>query len=66
MQEKHVYIYQGSVFSFNREVSHNWKASTTAASEKQARNNLLFRARKMLGLAPHAKLSLTGKLELCE
>lgn len=59
--ERRVYQYRGSVLCFGREVCRNWVAQTTAVSEKEAISNLLFRAKKELGLVPNAKLTLSGK-----
>lgn len=57
----YVYSYKGSVMRYGREVLRNWSAQTTAKSEKQAINNLLFQARLLLKLEAKTKLELSDK-----
>lgn len=59
--EKKVYEFYGSVMLFGKEVRRNWRAQTIAISEKQAINNLLFQARKLLKLGPRTKLELSAR-----
>lgn len=61
-KEKIEYSYKGDVLSFGRVVYRNWKARTYAVSEKKALSNLAFQYKNVNGLAPHAKITLSGKL----
>lgn len=63
-KEKVRYNYEGSVLLFDREVASKWKGSTMAVSEKQARNNLAFQAKRMLDIPPRSPVSLPGTLKL--
>ena len=54
-----LFVYKGPVFKFDKEVIRNWTAITEAPSKEKALNNLTFRAKKVLNLAPHAKLKLS-------
>lgn len=56
------YTYEGAVSQFGRITVPNWKSLTFAASEKQARSNFQFQAKRMLGLAPQSKVDLPGRL----
>lgn len=58
MAEKKRYTYIGPIFVFDSQVSPKWSATTWAVSEKQAKSNLLFRAKKAFGYNQGAKLSL--------
>lgn len=55
---KHLFRYTGCLFQFGKLVASNFDASTYAVSEKQARNNILFQAKKFLNLVPSAKVEL--------
>lgn len=57
------YEYSGSVLMFDRIVANNWTASTKATSEKKARSNLAYQYKRDNGLAPHAKITLPGKIK---
>lgn len=58
------YTFCGSILRFGRPVKTNWRTTTVAASEKQARNNLKFRAKKMLKLGASAAVELEGKFQV--
>ncbi len=61
--KKKKFSFKGSIVSnFEKELARNWVAVTFAVSEKQAFNNLSFRAKKELGLAASAKIKLVGKM----
>ena len=61
---KQQYIYEGPVMKFDSCIERKWSASTFAASEKQARNNLSYRYKKERGFTPQTLIKLPGKLEL--
>lgn len=56
------YAYDGPVMEFERCVSHRWKSTTYAASEKKARSNLAYQFKKQNNKLPNAKIVLPGKL----
>lgn len=56
------YQYDGPVMEFDTCVSHRWKASTYAVSEKKARSNLAFQFKKKNNRVPNTKITLPGKL----
>ena len=58
------YEYTGPVMEFDSCVDRYWKASTWAPSEKKALSNLTYRYKKDHNRAPHAKITLPGKLVL--
>lgn len=58
------YFYEGPVMNFNQCFISKWKGETTASSEKKAKSNLIYRCKQENGLAPNAKLSLPGKLQI--
>lgn len=58
------YSYNGPVLEFDRCIAHKWKGETMAVSEKKAVSNLTFQFKRSNNKAPHAKISLPGKLEL--
>lgn len=62
IKQKTRYNYEGSVLLFNREVASKWKGSTMAVSEKQARNNLAFQAKRMLDIPARSPITLPGRL----
>ena len=55
---KHLFRYTGGLFQFGKLVASHFEASTYAVSEKQARNNILFQAKKHLNLVPSARVEL--------
>jgi hypothetical protein len=57
-----LYSYDGPVFEFERIVDNHWKASTRAVSEPKARSNLAHQFKVATGRAPHAKITVPGKL----
>lgn len=58
------YRYSGPVMEFNRCIVFNWKAETSASSEKKARSNLAYRFKKENNRTLNSSIKLTGKLEL--
>lgn len=60
------YIYSGPVMQFERIVAPKWSAETSAVSEAKARSNLIFQYKKLVGLAPYAKITLPGKVMRAE
>jgi hypothetical protein len=65
-KERYIYQYSGSVKQFDRIVIEHFEATTTAVSAKQALNNIAFRAKRKLGLAPNAKIELTAKIQVID
>ena len=47
---------------FNICAASNWRGITYAVSEDKARSNLAYQAKKLLGKAPYAQVTLPGKL----
>lgn len=60
------YRYCGPVKEFGNIVNNKWEATTTAFSEKKARNNLIYRYKREHGKSPDCKITLPGKLTLLE
>lgn len=58
------YQYEGPVMSFDTCVHHKWTATTSAASEKKAKSNLVYRYKREHGLLPSASIRLPGKVIL--
>ena len=58
------YQYNGPVVQFGKCTANNWKATTMAASEAQARNNFAYRYKKENGLMPYAKITLPGQISV--
>ena len=56
------YFYDGPIMVFDKCVASEWKAATTAVSEKQARNNLTYQAKQYLGKVTSARVTLPGKI----
>lgn len=55
--------YEGTVKSFNTVLTNNWKGTTRAKSEKQARSNLIYQYKKQHDLdVRSAKISLPGRV----
>lgn len=57
------YTYSGPVLEFGRVICQNWSGTTTAPSEKKARNNLAYRFKKQYNKTPDCKIELPGKIE---
>lgn len=58
------YFYSGPVMAFDNCINPKWEASTSASSEKQARNNLTFQYKRQHKLAPDSNIRLTGKIRV--
>ena len=58
------YIYQGPIVLFGRCVANNWKAETFAESEKKARSNLSYQAKKACNISASSKVTLPGKIKI--
>ena len=54
------YSYEGPVLYFDRAVIHRWKGETIAPSEKKARSNLAYQAKKQLNLIASSNIKLPG------
>lgn len=61
-----LYHYCGPVKEFGTVINNKWEATTTAFSEKKARNNLVYRYNREHGKTPDAKIDLPGKLEVID
>lgn len=57
-----LYHYCGPVKEFENVINPKWEATTTAFSEKKARNNLVYRYKREHGKLPDTKITLPGKL----
>lgn len=57
-----LYSYSGPVLEFDRIVTNNWQARTTATSEAKARANLAYQFKKINGKVPRTKITLPGKI----
>ena len=57
-----LYSYSGPVLEFDRVVTNNWQAQTTATSEAKARANLAYQFKKINGKVPRTKITLPGKI----
>lgn len=55
---KQLYSYRGPVMVYDKVVIAKWTANTYATSPAQAKNNLKFQARKVLGLARNVPVKL--------
>lgn len=65
MQEQYYkYTYDGPVMRFNNYVTDRWKGETMAPSEKKARSNLIYQAKKQLNLIASARITLPGKIKM--
>ena len=62
--EYHKYEYDGPVMLFDRLVADHWKAETMALSEKKARSNLSYQAKKQLNLVSGTNVKLPGKIKM--
>ena len=58
------YVYQGPIVLFGRCVANNWKAETFADSEKKARSNLSYQAKKACNISASSKVTLPGKIKI--
>lgn len=58
-----LYLYNGPVTRFGKYVG-NYKAYTTATSEKQAYNNIKSKWKNDCGYLQSAKVELPGKIEI--
>lgn len=56
------YSYDGPVMQFENCIANHWRASTYAASENKARNNLAYQFKKQNNQLPGARITLPGKL----
>lgn len=64
MQETyHKFAYDGPVVYFDRPVADHWKGETMAPSERKARSNLTFQAKKQMNLIAGTNVKLPGKIE---
>lgn len=63
MGAKSRYNYCGAVVSFGNILSHKWKGSTLAVSEKKARSNLSHQFKKQMGLVSAVQVSLPGPIQ---
>lgn len=64
MDSKQLYSYEGPVKEFENIVRNNWKATTYATSEKQARSNLAYRYKRETNRVASSKITLPGKIKL--
>ena len=64
MNKKHYYSYTGPVYIFDKMIAPDWPCQTYAVSEGRARANFEYRIKRDLGLLPHAKIQLPGKVVL--
>lgn len=63
-QPYHKYSYDGPVLFFDKLVADHWKGETMAPSEKKARSNLSYQAKKQLNLIAGTNVSLPGKIKM--
>lgn len=47
---------------FGGVVADKWTGETVAVSEKKARSNLTYQAKRELGLEPYGRITLPGKV----
>lgn len=57
-----VYSYSGAVMEFDRCLTTQWSAETTACSQAEARRNLIFQYKRQHGRAVTAKISLPDSI----
>lgn len=62
----HRYIYDGAIMVFDKCVESNWKAETMAPSEKKAKSNLTYQAKRYLNAIAGAKVTLPGKIKMVD
>ena len=56
------YYYNGPVYEFNKLIGY-WTGSTTAESEKKARNNLTYQYKITHNKTKNSKITLPGSLQ---
>lgn len=56
------YIYDGPIMSFDKCIVSKWSGKTMATSEKKAKSNLSYQAKRALNLIAGAKIVLPGKI----
>lgn len=57
------YTYKGPIVNgFGGIVADKWTGETVAVSEKKARSNLTYQAKRELGLEPYGRITLPGKV----
>lgn len=61
-----VYSYNGPVMEFDKCIEHDWKAETTAVSEKKAKSNLIYQYKVATNRSPRSKITLPGKINLVQ
>lgn len=54
VKTSNIYSYNGPVYQFGKCVCMNFKAETTATSKAKAIQNIIYRAKKSLGVAAYA------------
>ena len=62
-EEYHTYVYDGPVMFFDKLVADHWRGETMAVSEKKARSNLSYQAKKQLNLIAGTRVTLPGKIK---
>lgn len=63
-EDNHKYRYDGPVFIFNKMVADHWKGETVAPSERKARSNLTYQAKKQLNLIAGSNVTLPGTIKM--
>lgn len=61
-----VYEFKGAVLLFDRIVTSNYTATTTAPSVRKARSNITYRYKRDFGYDKNARLSLSGTFTIKE
>lgn len=56
------YTYIGPVMAYGRCISSRWEGTTFAKTERQAKNNLTYRAKQIFGYEPDSNLELPNEL----
>lgn len=57
------FSYKGPIVNgFGTVVADKWMGETVAVSEKKARSNLTYQAKRDLGLEPYGRITLPGKV----
>ena len=57
-----MFHFRGSVFVFNELVMTGYECETTAVSQPRAKVNIMFNAKRRLGLSPEAIVKLKGTM----
>ena len=66
-QNSYKYYFHGPIYQWDKCVIMEFKAETIAKSEKEARSNIIYRAKKFLDLNPWAGgFKLGGKIHLVQ